>query len=232
MKLARLSSLALAAAFALPVAAQAQTELLHFGGVKTPGGDQVGSAQTGPYVGLHAPFTPGTPFDIYCLDIDHTAQNVWTTRYLTFEEATTGMYSLQAQRQLGTEKSWGIAELRASAYLSTQFGVMPQSQWDEVHGSIWSMFSNNAAAASHSSLAAGALTIAGGNSQWDSYLLMVDNKVFADNYNAETADINQGFIVDDSDNTIRVITPEPGTYVLMGMGLFAVGFVRRRRNNA
>lgn len=233
MKLARLTSLALAAALVIPAAAQAQyTEFLHFGGVKTPGGDAVGGAETGPYVALRTPFaTPANAFDIYCLDIDHTAQSQWTTRYLTFQEAT-GVYNLQATRQLGSEKSWGIAELRAAAYLTTQFSSKPLNQWDEVHGSIWSMFSNNGAAASHNSLVASALSTAGGDAAWDSYLLMVDNKVFAADYDTKAYTINQGFLVDDSENTIRVV-PEPSTYMLMGVGLFAVGFVsRRRRNNA
>lgn len=232
MNLARLTRVALVAALALPAAAQAQVEALKFEGVKTPGGDKVGSAQTGPYRASRFPFsTPATTFDLYCIDMDHVVQATWNAHYITFAEAI-GIYNVQATRQLGSEKVWGLSQLRAAAYLTTQFAVQPQSQWDEIHGSIWSMFSNNAQAAAHSSLAAGAITLAGGNAAWDTYALVLDDKVFATNYNAATANIQQGFITDIGNTTITVVTPEPSTYVLMGAGLFAVGFVSRRRRRS
>ena len=146
----KVSTFAFAAALLMPAAASAQ-ELLHFEGVKTAGGDKVGGASTGAYQASRAPFT--TKFDIYCLDYDHSAKSWWTSHSVTFAEAV-GINLVQAQRQLGTEKSWGIQQLRAAAYLSTQFAVNPvgagssDDAWDTIHGAIWSMFSNNASALS------------------------------------------------------------------------------------
>ena len=141
----KVSTFAFAAALLMPAAASAQ-ELLHFEGVKTVGGDRVGGASTGAYQASRAPFT--TKFDIYCLDYDNTAKSWWTSHSVTFAEAV-GINLVQAQRQLGTEKSWGIQQLRAAAYLSTQFAVNPvgagssDDAWDTIHGAIWSMFSSN-----------------------------------------------------------------------------------------
>lgn len=237
MKLSRFSSVVLAAALMLPAAAQAQIQTLQFDGVKTAGGDQVGGAATGAYRAHATAPIAGSPFDIYCLDYDHNAQSVWTAHSVTFAQAT-GIYLTQAQRQLGTEKVWGIAELRAAAYLTTQFGPVgpgaSDDNWDTIHGAIWSMFSTNASVnlSAYTTVAANAVAFAGGQTSWDSdYVLILDDKVFAANYNPQTANLTQGFITEDQNTNIQVVTPEPSTYLLMGAGLFAVGLVRRRRRN-
>lgn len=222
MKLARLSSLALAAALVLPAVAGAQ-EFLHFNGLKTPGGSTINSAQTGPYLASRAPYT--TTFDIYCIDYDHHAMGSWTAHAVTFQQAV-GLYSAAANRQLGTTPTWGVAELRAAAYLSTQFAVTPQSQWDQVHGSIWSLFSSSADLTGHNSLAASAVATQGGNAFWDSYVVLLDENAFNPNY---TGVLNQVFITNDANTHTNTITPEPSTWALMGVGLFAIGFARRRR---
>lgn len=235
MKLARLSSLAVAALFALPAAASAQ-EVLHYEGVKTAGGDKVGGASTGAYLASRAPYV--TKFDIYCVDFDNVAGNVWTAHAVTFQQAT-GIYSLQAQRSLGTEKAWGIQQLRAAAYLSTRFGISPvgpgasDDQWDTIHGAIWSMFSTNSDVNKSAMLtmANNAITTAGNDSQWDDYVLLLDEKAFSPNYNRYTT-LNQTFITRDPGTTVTTVTPEPATYVMMGAGLLAVGFVRRKRLSA
>lgn len=226
MKLARLSTLALAATLAMPAVSSAQ-EVLKFGGLKTAGGSQVGSAKTGPYLASRAPFT--TNFDIYCIDLDHDAINgYWTAHAVTFAQAV-GSASVAANRQLGTVPSWGIAELRAAAYLSTQFAVTPKAQWDQVHGSIWSLFSSSPTLAGHTSLKAGALATAGANPFWDSYVVLLDENAFNPNYRGP---LQQVFITNDVNTTTTVITPEPSTWALMGAGLFAIGFARRRRRIA
>jgi PEP-CTERM motif-containing protein len=225
MKLARLSTIALATVLAMPVAASAQ-EYLQFGGVKTPGGDQIHGAQTGAYTAKRAPFT--SSFDIYCIDYDNHAMGSWTARAVTFQQAV-GIYSTQANRQLGTTPSWGVNELRAAAYLTTRFSALPQNQWDDVHGAIWSMFSSSPDLAGHTSMAAGALAATAGDNTWDSYVVLLDNNAFNPNYRGA---LNQVFITNDPNTTVTVVTPEPSTWALMGAGLFAVGLVRRRRRVA
>ena len=231
----KLSTFGFAAALLIPGAASAQ-EVLYFEGVKTAGGDRVGGASTGAYQASRAPFT--TKFDIYCLDYDHTAKSVWTARSVTFAEAV-GVNLLQAQRQLGTEKTWGIKQLRAAAYLSTQFAVNPvglgssDDAWDTIHGAIWSMFSSNSSVNQTSMLtmATNAVNTQGENTQWDDYVLLLDQQTFKANY-SRTMILNQAFITYDPPTTTTTVTPEPATYVMMGAGLFAVGFVRRRQRKA
>ncbi|MEP6778967.1 MAG: PEP-CTERM sorting domain-containing protein [Gemmatimonadaceae bacterium] len=232
MKLSRFTSLVLAAALTLPVVAQAQIVPMHFDGVKTAGGDAVGGAATGAY---RAHITPaGSPFDIFCVDYDHFAQTDWTAHYVSFSEAT-GIYSAAANRQLGTDKAWGIQQLRAAAYLTTQFGAVgpgtADDNWDDVHGAIWSMFSNNAAPNAFTGLVANAIAVAGNNTYWDdNFSLILDQNAF--NSDIPASQLNQAFITLDGGNHGNTVTPEPGTYALMGAGLMAVGFVRRRRAKA
>ncbi|MEP6765684.1 MAG: PEP-CTERM sorting domain-containing protein [Gemmatimonadaceae bacterium] len=234
MKLSRFTSLVLAATLTLPVVAHAQIVPMHFDGVKTAGGDAVGGAATGAYV-AHA--TPaGSPFDIFCVDYDHTAQTTWTAHYVTFTEATTaGIIGSAANRQLGTDKAWGIQQLRAAAYLTTQFGAvgagLADDNWDDVHGAIWSMFSNNAAPNAFTGMVANAITVAGNNSFWDdNYSLLLDDRAF--NSDIPASQLNQAFITMDGGTHGNTVTPETGTYALMGAGLMVVGFVRRRRAKA
>lgn len=235
MKLKSMFALASAAMLSLPAAASAQ-EVLHWGGVKYSGGDLVAGAQTGAYLASRAPYN--TTFDIYCIDFDNHTKSVWTSRSITFQQAV-GANLLQTQRQLGTEKSWGIQQLRAAAYLSTQFAANPRGpggnddQWDTIHGAIWSMFSTNSSVnqASMLNLASSAVSTAGNNAMWDDYVLMVDELSFSPNYTRGTV-LNQTFITYDPNRTVTTVTPEPSTYVLMGAGLLAVGYVRRKRVRA
>lgn len=232
----KLSTIAFTAALLLPTLGSAQ-EVLHFEGVKTAGGDNVGGASTGAYLASRGPLYI-SKFDIYCLDYDHTAAAVWTSHSVTFAQAV-GINLVQAQRQLGTEKSWGIKQLRAAAYLSTQFASNPvgpgasDDLWDNIHGAIWSMFSTNANVNQSAMLtmASNAVTAHGTEAIWDNYVLMLDQQTFSATY-ATTMTLNQAFITYDPPTTTTTVTPEPATYAMMTAGLFAVGFVRRRQRNA
>lgn len=234
MKLARLSTLAGAALLIVPALASAQ-EVLHYEGVKTAGGDKVGGASTGAYLASRSPFGVANRFDIYCIDYDNGANNVWTAHAVTFTQAV-GANLTQANRQLGTGKAWGIQQLRAAAWLTTQFAVNPvgagtsDDNWDTIHGAIWSMFSNNSNVnqSAMTTMAAAAVAAHGSETKWDNYQLLIDEKAFSPYYNQWT-DLNQAFIVADGTTSTTTVTPEPSTYAMMGAGLFAVAFIRRRR---
>lgn len=226
MNISRLTRVALVAALAFPAAAQAQIEQLKFAGVKFPSAQSIGSYKTGPYRASRAPFTAADVFDIYCIDLDHNAKSQWTAHYVTFNEAI-GVHNLEATRQLGA--GFDLGDLRTAAYLSNQFSVTPQNNWASIHGQIWSLFSTNGAVSSYAAAAAVSKGIAGGNAAWDSYALILDENAFAANYNPRTANLNQAMITELGNTTITVVTPEPSTYVLLGAGLLAIGFVSRRR---
>ncbi len=229
MKLSRLTRFALVAALAIPAAAQAQVEALKFEGVKFPSAARVGSYMTGPYMASRAPFsTPATTFDIYCIDLDHFAKSAWTAHYVTFAEAV-GAYNVEATRQLG---AFTLADLRTAAYLASQFSFTPLNQWNNIHGQIWSLFSTKGAVSGYAAAAAVSKGIAGGDASWDSYGLILDENAFSPNYDPRTADLNQAFITDLGNTTIKTVVPEPSTYVLMGAGLLAVGFASRRRRRS
>ncbi|MEO7359673.1 MAG: PEP-CTERM sorting domain-containing protein [Gemmatimonadaceae bacterium] len=234
MKLVRFSSVALAAAMMLPVVAHAQPVTLQFDGVKTAGGDMVGPAATGAYRAHRSAPTVGATFDLYCLDYDHAAQGTWSATFVTFAEATSGSAVAAANRQLGTEKVWGLAQLRAAAYLTTQFGAVgagtADDNWDDVHGAIWSMFSTSVPTTlAMTTLASNAVTFAGGNASYDSFSLILDTRAFTTSTPA--SELNQAFISDDGKVGGFGVVPEPSTYALMGVGLFAIGFARRRRRS-
>ena len=80
-------------------------------------------------------------------------------------------------------------------------------------------------------MATNAVSTQGENTQWDDYVLLLDQQTFAANY-SRTMNLNQAFITYDPPTTTTTVTPEPATYVMMGAGLFAVGFVRRRQRKA
>lgn len=228
MKLLRYSSLALAAALMLPAAARAQVTL-QFDGVVNPGAPTVQGAATGPYAIHQIAPTVSSSFNVYCIDFDHTAQTTWPARYITFAQAV-GADNAAAVRQLGTGVTLG--NLRTAAFLSTKFGSAAVSDWDDIHGAIWSLFSPSVAltAGMNTQLASAVTANAATNTAYDAdYTLVMDNRAWDNNFAA--SGLNQGFMVED-DNIRTNVVPEPSTYVLMGAGLFAVGLIRRRRNNA
>ncbi|MGV3711217.1 MAG: PEP-CTERM sorting domain-containing protein [Gemmatimonas sp.] len=232
MKLSRLTKLAFAAALTAPAAMQAQvTQQLTFNGPNTLNGDAIGSYVTGPY--SVTTVLGGNTFDVFCIDADNAAQSgQFTARYVSFADAV-GMYNAGVQRALG--EAFTIQELRAAAYLSAQFSTSPavaganNDSWDDIHGSIWNLFSPNASFAGYAGGAAAAITAAGNDGGYDNdWVLVIDERAFDAQY---TGPLQQAFLTDDGNTVIRVVTPEPGTYALMGAGLFVVGFVSRRRRS-
>lgn len=230
MKRSAYASLAFAASLIISTVGTAQTTF-HFNGVKNTSVNLAGYG-IGAYQASVAPYT--SKFDIYCIDFDNHAQNVWTGRVLTFAQAVSAPYLAGVTRALGNSPAWNIQNLRAAAYLTQQFTDANRlaGQWDDIHGAIWSMFSNNAVthAGTYATYQTSALNFAGSHaSDFDDYVMIVDDNAFDDNYHGA---LNQTFIRNDPTFTIHTVTPEPGTWAMMTAGLMAVAFVRRRRNVA
>lgn len=230
MSRTRFAALALAASLLTPFVGSAQTTF-HFNGVKNTSVNLAGYG-IGAYKASTAPFT--STFDIFCIDFDNHAQNVWTGRALTFSQAVTAPYLAGVSRALGTSPAWGIQQLRAAAYLSQQFTNtnLVNGKWDDIHGAIWSMFSssNVPKVGQYATYQTNALNFAAANtSAFDDYVLIVDENAFDVNYKGA---LNQTFIMSDPGNTIHTVTPEPGTWALMTAGLMVVGMASRRRRHS
>ena len=140
MNLSRLTRLALAAALVIPAAAQAQVETLKFEGVKDFGGDKVGSAHTGAYEASRFPFsTPSTTFDIYCIDMRSqfpAPTGMWNVALRDLRRSRSPVACIARASHFAssaTEKVWGLAELRAAAYLGqpVRHRAKQSRSWDE-----------------------------------------------------------------------------------------------------
>lgn len=228
MKISRFASIAAAVLLALPVGASAQTAF-HFDGIKNKTVNLAGWG-IGPYQASSAAYP--SPFDIYCIDFDNHAQTNWTGRVLTFAQAVNPLNLAGVTKALGSSPAWGITELRAAAYLSTQFTTanLTGQKWDDIHSAIWSMFSSVTPSATYASTyKSDALVYAAAHqSDFDDYVIIVDERAFTDYKGA----LSQTFITNDDDVTIRTVTPEPSAWAMMAIGMLGLGVAQRRRRRA
>lgn len=225
-RLSRITAAVLAAAVALPAVAGAQItqlELVNFGVPPVTFYPTVpGSGPAiGPYnlQGLNPIIAPFTAFCIDYANSVHEGQ-VWNARILTFDDALSAGNIAAVRRALGTDPAWGQTTLNQSAWLASQFSLNSVSSWDEIQSEIWHLFSPTHLTptdpgAGAAFLAASAANASGDFSNWR---LIVDNNAWDERFQGEYV---QTFI-----STV----PEPSTYALMGMGLFAIAFVVRRRS--
>ena len=145
------------------------------------------------------------------------------------------------QRIFGTTEDGGnpitnstaeyLQRLNATASLSDQFGgAGPQTNWDEIQYAIWTMFNSQPIPAADglggdtTSLRARVLGATYTAGQYAGYSLGLDAKA----WDADVADFYQ---------QATLVTPEPGTWALLGTGLlgvmaFACRCSRRSRRNS
>lgn len=245
----RVLPVAFALAAALPTVASAQLTGIQYVGAKFTTGNTVTIGipsvtpvvEVGPYL-AHFTSPLSANFDIFCIDWDNIFDTTtpFNARVLSFNDAisTTLTYNgisnfTALKRIFGTTEDGGrpitdspaeyLQRLNATASLSGQFGgAGPQTSWDEIQYAIWTMFnaepipSADGFGGDTTSLRANALGATYAADQYASYSLVLDAKA----WDPDVAEFYQ---------QVAIVTPEPGTWAMFGMGLLGVmAFARRR----
>jgi hypothetical protein len=235
MKTSRFAGLVLACAVALPTLASAQAPFpsnttvhsFYFDGTNGAGQSAAGF-RAGPY---RINEVTKSQFDVFCIDFDNHALTNWDAKVVTFADVIGNVANYAAAKNVLGVSSISTAQLRTVGYLSSLMTTANSSNWGTLHGEIWSVFSSNTDLNGYRAGAAAAMLIAQGNSTYDGYDMFIDQNAYSEGGCSGESVCTQTFIVSDAPTGGLIVTPEPATYALMGAGLLAVGFVRRRRNN-
>lgn len=260
MKLTQIKLLAVAASIALPSLASAQSTVTEYwaGTPKTVA--SADGHRVGPY-SASATANLANPFDIFCVDFDNSAPAAggsWTSYNATFAQAVnnttivaggnTNFYALNRilgpkiyQSSTGSyvNGTSGVAgdymhDLRAAAYLSSLFTTQNKTDgyWDDIHGAIWSLFSQNFSGAQYGNWqtyrtqAFNYIDKPENSTFGDGYHVLIDANAYNSNYSFA---LTQVFITEPGVGPQSVV-PEPSTYALFAAGLVGIAFARRRRN--
>lgn len=258
MRFSRFIPAALAVMAALPAAASAQVSITNLDVKYTTGNTvSIGSPfngtfrPIGPYQAqLNVP--NATPFDVYCIDYDNSfgRNTTYNARVLTFAEAVsstmtyngvdnfTALKRILGDKALVSPPNGFIPNSNTEYYnrlafegaLASNFGAAgPQTNWDEIHHAMWSLFNTNTIAlpslgqaGSDAQLDAADLKLQGGYdvAHWS---IILDERAWDNSYTAGA--YHQALITES-------VVPEPGTYMLVGTGLIGLFGVARRRNRA
>ncbi|MEP7324690.1 MAG: PEP-CTERM sorting domain-containing protein [Gemmatimonadota bacterium] len=215
----RTRSLLLAGALLLsasPLAAQTQVKLTGAGNTVAYG------VYVGPYKGQLGS-GPGAPtVDLFCVDYmnhSHIGQ-IWNAN-----KSQIGMQSgasISSTRYGATANA--LEKYRMAAWLTTQFATAPTTQWGDIHATIWHLMTPTAPNVTPSGTwLAAAQTFYLTNSNphyYDQFQILSDVNMSAANQAGIRTNGVQEFIV---------VTPEPGTMLLLGtgmVGLLLVGYKR------
>ncbi|MEP6780063.1 MAG: PEP-CTERM sorting domain-containing protein [Gemmatimonadaceae bacterium] len=256
MKLTRIKLLAVATSLALPALASAQQNF-YYTGPKTNNVDVFGHG-VGAY-GMSTSPTLTNPFNVFCIDYDHTAPNkstvanpmAFSAYSLTFKDATINSSTnfnalvkvlgtpalLSGTGYAATTASQYLTDLKAAAYLSTLFTSGNVGEWDNIHGAIWSIFSPNSALSTAnyganfiSTYRNNAFTFVNNVATPANYFDDFHVIIDARAYNTYGNTYSQAFITSDPSVGPTSVVPEPSTYALFAAGLIGIAFARRRRN--
>lgn len=233
MRLSFLLSLALVATSTVAHAQPSSTATQGFVDFRsaTPGSPTANGWATGPYiagfstVSMNSAYS-ASAFNVFCIDVLGAAGD---SRVLvqTFAQAVSygPLVSKYQESGAGSVGGLTINKLNAAAWLTTQFAAAPQSQWDEMHVALWSIFWDaNANGLPNYATYGGSPTTA---SSW--YTQALNANFDASAFRVLTPVTENGAFDTNRQVFMAQVVPEPSTYALMGAGLLAIGVVARRR---
>lgn len=214
----RTRSLLLAGALLLaagPLAAQTQVKLTGAGHTVAFG------VYVGPYKGQLGS-GPGAPtVDLFCVDyMNHSSiGQVWNAK-----KGFIGATNINISNARYGATTNALEKYRMAAWLTTQFATAPATQWGDIHATIWHLMTPGAPGyVPNSSWLSAAQNFYLTNSNphyYDQFMILSDVNMSSPNgAGIRTAGV-QEFIV---------VTPEPGTMLLLGtgmVGLLLVGYKR------
>ena len=202
------------------------------------GGGKVGNAVAGPYVAGFSTLSindaryNGSPFNVFCIDWLGIAGDS-KVRVLTFNETLTsgdGVATAVRNKFVASGSGTGLDEtkLKQVAWLSQQFTDVNQDQWKHIHHAMWGILWDVGATGGAGALP-GLTTMA---NDFVSQSLTAAVTFDASSYRVLAATNGNGVFNSDRQIFIAQVVPEPGTYLLVALGLGGLGIIARRRRVA
>lgn len=203
------------AVFAPVLHAQTQVKLTGAGNTVSHG------VYVGPYKGQIGS-APGAPtVDLFCVDyLNHSRiGQTWTAKKSFIGEDNIRL----GNSRFGAMPN-SLERYRMAAWLTTQFATAPATQWGDIHATIWHLMTPSSPGYTPNSVwLAAAQDFYLNNSNphfYDRFMILSDVNMSGPN----SAGIRSGGVQE-----FIVVTPEPGTMILLGtglVGLLAIGYRR------
>lgn len=215
----RLRGLLLAGALLFPAAftpASAQTQVKLTGA----GNTVAFGVYVGPYKGQLGSGPGAATVDLFCVDYLNHSQVGQT--WMANKSFIGSNVNLNAARYGASANA--LEKYRMAAWLTTQFATAPPTQWGDIHATIWHLMTPSSPNYTPNSLwLAAAQNFYLTNTDvhfYDRFAILSDVNMTAPNQLGVRTGGVQEFIV---------VTPEPGTMLLLGTGLVGLVVVGYRR---